>query len=340
MHKWSNSHILLEDKQRGVAMLIVLFALILITILTTGMIDRQSLFIYKSSFIFDQAQANEYCLAAETFARQVLEKDYNLDKKNGKMIDGPKDIWAQRAVAFPVDYGLIDLQLDDLQGRINLNDVVTRTGALNPIVSDRLKNLLQILSITSITVEKIKDWIDPDNTATGATGAEDSAYLGLSPPYRAANQPFVSLSELRLLFEVTDEDIQKIMPYVTVLPQGVSGINVNTAPIDVLRSLGKKPLSAQDAKTLYDKIQQKSFASVTDFLQAPELAGSGIDKNNAGLTVNSEYFQLSTRVDFSGTVSRLKSIIYRNSKNGKMAILQRDMGQKYLINKQHAKVSS
>ena len=328
-----------DSRQRGVALLIVLFALALITILTAGMIDRQSLFIYKSSFIFNQAQANEYCLGAEVFARQALELDYKFDKNKGKFIDGSKDTW-NRPVAYAVDNGLINGQLSDLQGKINLNDVVTTTGTLNPIVSNRLKNLFQILSVDSITVEKLKDWIDADTEATGATGAEDSAYLGMTPPYRAANQPFVSLSELKLLFEVTDEDIKKITPYVTVLPQGVSGINVNFAPIAVLRTLGKKPLSEEDAKTLYEKIQDKPYESVTDFLQAPELSGSGIDKNNTGLTVSSEYFQLSTRVFFAGTESRLQSIIYRSSKDGKIAILQRDKGQKFVINKQHAKVSS
>jgi general secretion pathway protein K len=102
----------------------------------------------------------------------------------------------------------------------------------------------------------IRDWIDADDQRSGTNGAEDQDYLSQDPPYRAANQPFRSVSELMLVKGMTKELYAALQPYVAALPTtppgsvvpanptnpanlggNVTPINVNTAPEPVLLSL-------------------------------------------------------------------------------------------------------
>lgn len=44
----------------------------------------------------------------------------------------------------------------------------------------------------------LRDWIDRDDKPVRG-GAEDEVYMGMEPPYLAANQPMQDVSELRLI---------------------------------------------------------------------------------------------------------------------------------------------
>ncbi|MGI9286223.1 MAG: general secretion pathway protein GspK, partial [Pseudomonadales bacterium] len=71
----------------------------------------------------------------------------------------------------------------------------------------------------------------------GFSGAEDDYYADLDIPYRAGNRPMLSASELRLVKGMTPELYQALLPHIVALPPGTA-ININTATVNVLRSMG------------------------------------------------------------------------------------------------------
>src|SRR3990167_5034479 len=72
----------------------------------------------------------------------------------------------------------------------------------------------------------------PVGTATVSIRIEDESayYLSATPPYRAANGPLRSWSELLLIRGVTKEILRRLTPYATIFPiEGSAKINLNTA---------------------------------------------------------------------------------------------------------------
>jgi general secretion pathway protein K len=75
--------------------------------------------------------------------------------------------------------------LDDETSKINLNVAPKAVLARLPRMTEEI-------------ADSIIDWRDADANP-GASGAEDSYYLALDPPYRCKNQPFESVEELLLV---------------------------------------------------------------------------------------------------------------------------------------------
>ncbi len=321
----------LPGKQKGIALMMVLFVFALVTILAGGMISRQSLFIQKASNTLIQSQAYEYAIGAEQVARQMLFADWEEDKKEKSFTDDHGEVWGQGAAGFPIDYGVIEAQIDDLQGRFNINSVVNTDSSQDSASIERLKNLFIVLDIEEISVEKVIDWIDDNDETEGGDGAEEGDYLVKERPYRTGNQAFVSTSELMLINGMTDKIFQKLLPHISALPPGVKAINVNTCSKEVIRSLAKgKILSDSEGQSIIDHRKDNTFENIEDFKALPEYAGLTL---NGGFSINSEFFKVSSKVTLADRVSRLVSILYRDSENGNLTLMERNQGQKYLITK-------
>jgi general secretion pathway protein K len=122
-------------------------------------------------------------------------------------------------------------------------------------------------------VDVVIDWIDSNSEVTGSGGAEDRYYSELEVPYLAANQPMVSLAELVYLKGFSDEVIETLLPYVTVIPisggQELSRINVNTASAEILAFMSADPLaSAEQFIALIELRGQQPFRDTEEFTEA------------------------------------------------------------------------
>ena len=314
--------------QKGVALMITIFIFALVSILSVGMFNRQAIFVQTSGNILAQSQAYQYALASEVYGRRLLKADWDDDKNKNEFVDDLEQV--KNSIMLPVDDAFLQAQFNDLQGKLNINDVVTLTGQVNIIMKARLSRLFSRLGIQTLKVDALIDWIDPDQTPTGFDGAEDGEYLSLTPPYRNGGRPFNDISELRLLPNISVEDFQKLLPHVTVLPQGRVNLNVNTATEEVLQSLSQK-MTDQQAKSLISARDKKPWKDINSFKSDSIVQSSKLDMTN--LSVNSEFFEIASKITLSDRKVRLVSIIYRNSKNGVMQVIHRDQGQKYLITK-------
>lgn len=324
------------SRQGGVALIMVLLAMALVVMLASGMTQQQSVRVFRASHYLAQQQGHSVALGAEAFARQILVRDFEEDKENNAMVDSLDEFWAQNAAILPIDdNGVAEVQIDGLGGRINLNDLVRGNGQVDPLVRDRINRLLQVLEITTVNVDALIDWIDPDDQTVSAYGAEDGQYLMQEPAYRAGNQPFVTVSELRLIDGMTEEAYQALRSHVTALPVAGLGINVNTASAAVLRSLHEELTQAQ-ADAILEKRQEERFETVQDFLAQPEFAGLGL--KSTGLGLQTRFFEVVSRITYDDRVANLVSTVYR-SPEGEMQTVHRDTGQKNRITKEPFSIS-
>src|ERR1700751_3623177 len=124
---------------------------------------------------------------------------------------------------------MLTAQLEDLQGRFNLNNLVKQDGTPDPVAVTAFQQLLGAVGLEPKWAGYMVDWIDRDIVPSVPAGAEDSVYLGQSPPYRTPNRYITSASELLALPGFGRDRYLKLAPYVTALPYG-SPLNICTAP--------------------------------------------------------------------------------------------------------------
>jgi len=314
--------------QKGVALMLVILVFALVAMLATGIYKRQKLFVHSASSVVTNAQAYEYAMGSEAYARRLLLEDWREDKNKNEFVDDSEQV--ENAILLPVDDALLEAQFNDLQGRFNLNDLVYVDGVANELLIKRFRRLLKRLALDDVKLERIVDWLDDNQDPTGSEGYEDGEYLSLDPPYRTAGQRIVHLSELLLIGGVTRDAYQALLPYVAVLPHGLAPLNLNTASPEVLQTLADE-IPDNVAEELADKSNESPWKSVDEFLSEPQLKGLKIDKTNLG--VSSQFYELATRITLADRNVRLRSILYRAQEDGSVTLVQRDQGQKYLITK-------
>ena len=303
------SLIRLKRRQRGVALVTALLVVALATVAAVAMASRQQLDVRRTANLLDGDQAYAYSLAVEGWARMVLARDLR-----DNQVDQLDDIWAERLPPILVTGGQIDGFISDLQGRFNLNNLLTAEGQISEIDLQYFQRLLRMLQLNETLALAVLDWIDQDFETRFPDGAEDDFYLNTEVPYRAANQSFKSISELRLVKGV-DADVWKTLaPYVCALPERTL-LNINTAPAPLLQALAED-FTPQIAEQLVEQRGEAGYEDVDSFLQQDFFAGKGDVAVNIG--VASQYFLIRSDVTIGTARSRLFSVAKRESNGARM----------------------
>ncbi|MBE9568482.1 MAG: type II secretion system minor pseudopilin GspK [Proteobacteria bacterium] len=307
-------------QQRGVA---IITALLIVTIAATVSISistRLQLDVRRTSNLIALDQAQFYLLAAEEWSQRILRQD----KKDSKS-DDLTESWAIQLPPLPVDGGSIQGTLTDLHACININSLV-KDEAMNKTTQLQLDLLFGNLGINSGSggklIPAIKDWIDIDLETTNPGGAEDGYYLNLEHPYRTANTELRSISELRLIKGFEDsETYLKVRPYLCAFDSNreSTAINVNTAGIEVLKSLSQA-ITDSVAGDILERREEAPFADVKEFTRFAKL--DTILKDTKHLTTSSDYFLLRTHARIGQASTIMYSIIHRDEA-GKTSIISR-----------------
>ena len=301
--------------QRGVALITVLLIVAMATAVLYHLLTRQALVVAQTRQLMRADQTLAYAMGGEAYARQILFDDWN--QPTTRAIDTLTEAWAVPSSPFEIDGGTLELSIEDLDRRFNLNALAGDHAAQNV---QRFKTMLGVLGLDPKIADVWKDWIDSDSEASGF-GAEDSVYLVATPPYRTANQPAGSTSELMLLGLLDPDQLAVLLPHVATLPTTQLKINVNTADAVTLQSLTPQ-LSQARAQSLVESDRQYQDANAL-VAEIPEL-NAGLD----AMTVTSQYFEIHTRVEIDGQRTELTSLVYRNPGNGRITLLGRDFGRR------------
>lgn len=302
-------------RARGVALISVLLIVALVSALVYRLVTKQSLVLAQTRHVVWGDQALAYAIGGESYARQILFEDWN--QPDGRALDALGEPWAQPLAPFEVEGGVLEVTIRDLDGRFNLNALAgsdaTRGAA-------GLRNLLAALGLDPAITDRWRDWVDADGDGQGF-GAEDQLYLGLEVPYRTANRPVASVTELRLLEGMDAEQFDRIAPHVAALPVVVGKININTADALTLQSLSAQ-LSAGRAQSLVDSERLYTDPQMLA-AEVPELSGS-VDL----MKVTSDYFEVQVRAEINGARTELTSTLHRNPADGRITLIARDLGRR------------
>lgn len=301
--------------QRGVALLTVLLVVFLASTAAVGLATLENLSLRRHTLFSHQQQARYYLLGAEQWATRILSRD----RAQGD-VDSLDEDWASIPPVFPIEGGTLSGRLVDLQGRFNLNSLLDG-DSIDPAQLAYLRRLLEARELNPGLAEAIADWLDPDQETRFPDGAEDANYVAADPPYLAANRPFVSVTELRLVQGMDADSYRQLAPLLSALP-ATAGLNLNTASPELLQPLvaaGNPPLLAADR----DLQGWEPLSSVDEFLATVTLAEPPV--NPARLTVGSGYFLLIAEAQVGDARGRLQTLLERQD-NGETRAIRRSFG--------------
>jgi len=315
-----------KRKQAGVALITALLITALVTVAAVSMASRQQLDIRRTGNLMEVDQAWQFALGVEAWARQVLAADDN----SRDTLDYLKDPWAAAVPSLPVEGGSVQGTVEDLQGRFNLNNLVKSDGKPDPAQEKILQNLLDRvaatdakLNLSPFLTDVVVDWLD-SKPGVYRSGAEDGDYLSLTPPYRAANRPMVSPSEMLALAGFSARAVAKLTPLIATLPvaSGSTKLNINTAPEMVLMGLDAK-LTPPMAQQIVAYRKKTPFDSAADFSQYMK-SEFDITLDANLVDVKSEYFLTNALATIGRTHVQLYSLLKRS--NNQVTTLQRSIG--------------
>lgn len=301
--------------QRGVALFTALLVVALAAVLLTMLFDTGEASYARSRNAVRFAQADQYALGLEAWAKDILLRDLSDDNT----VDTREDIWAAPLLAIDVPGGRLHGVLRDLGGCFNLNDLADGGGP-EELWGKRFRRLLRALKIDPELADAVADWIDADFEQR-PRGGEDTLYLLADPGYRAANRRFAHISELRLVRGMTDEIYQRLAPHVCALPFSTP-INVNTATAPVLMSLDEQ-MSASTAQRLMQDGHAR-YGSASAFTEAALKAGVAI-ADARELATTSEFFVAHAEITLDDVPIEYTSVIQRRP--GVLAVIARMRGE-------------
>jgi len=162
-----------KGRQRGVALLVAIVIFAVATTVAAAITYNKAMAARRAAATFTMEQALQAGMAAEALAAVALEND------GGKPKTELTQDWAQVQPPLEIEgTGIwVQAQVEDLQGRFNLNSVVTWDQQNNTFVPDLhqisiFRTLLQDLDIDPGYADLLVDWIDPDIAPSSNSGGK------------------------------------------------------------------------------------------------------------------------------------------------------------------------
>jgi len=323
-----------QKTSRGAALVIVLFIVALAAILAVEMSANLMEQVQRSTNLQSQQQAKWYAYGAEELAIKGLIQSKKDDPEKTTLAQP----WAKQGdIKYPVDNGTLSGQLTDLQACLNLNALgaeldpnsTNKTNPAHKALFAILENIEDLPSDESEEgmADSVFDWLDK-NSITYRSGAEEGEYLSRQFPYMTANSLFASVSELRLIKGFNPLVMEKVLPFVCVIPGStLLSINVNTVTEEqaLLFSGLIDELSVSGAQAVIAARPENGFDNIEEFFESvKQQGGKNIKAVEKLFSLKSEYFKLQTQAKFVDLRFSMTTLLYAS--NGEVTILARKFG--------------
>jgi general secretion pathway protein K len=314
-----------ERSQRGVALLVVLLAVALLTVAVLEFTYRSQVEYRRTVAWARVRQArlvaeSGVAIAAEMLARAPLL--YSMQHAGEeKVADGLTELWAQRCepegpsvcpanvtrgcTLDTFDAHRLAIRIRDETGMYNLNRLA-RGGRAE---RERFAKLLARIGVSPELLDGIVEW-----TNRGARGLRASIPPELVPrgetlSYPVRGGPLATFGELGLLPGVRASDLIELGRLATVLDPAVDDVNVNTAPLELLASLHED----LDDPALLAQLHQARCAKPIVDAKALRVALGATNSLpfESVLTYRSEFFRVEATAEVDGFYHSVTALLRR-----------------------------
>lgn len=325
-------------KQKGVALLVVLILLVMMSALAAKISQQFCRNLQKTHYQVSQQQLRWAMLAQEKVVKDRLQTDASGESKPLN----PEGDWHQPLETRGEDYTVVS-QVEDAQDCFNVNNLLAAEkvtqGQNAPAAPEKPRNeqiVEQILTESGLShttaeevYQQLVDYLDGDTT-TAKEGAESDAWAGVVPARQPANQMMRAIAEIRQLPAFPAAAYPKVSKLLCALPDSASKVDVNTlkpeqaallaalfpgkiTEDDALRLIDSRPETGWENMETFSKALEQTFPQLKDDLpQVAEL-----------LSTSSRYF----RVNYTGNTDeltlRVVSQLQVNNEAGEIVTWQR-----------------
>lgn len=309
---------ILRANRRGVALITAMLITALAASVAGGLSWDNALDVRRTMAMLYRDQAIQVAVGSEGWVRSILVADQAETQS-----DHLGEIWATEIPALPIDseavQGQILGRITDLQGRFNINNLLDSDGEIDQNSLEQFERLLLALGLDPRIAGITADWVDANQEENIPNGAEDPMYSSLTPAYRTANRPVTSVSELAALDGLDRESYEILLPHIAALPERTA-INVNTASVPVLQSLGPN-ITLGDAEGL---VALREDGGIPDF--ATVFAPLVDPAMQPWISETTSYFQLNAIVQIDTVRINLFTVLYRDPTNPEVTAISRSLG--------------
>ncbi|GAB3532369.1 type II secretion system minor pseudopilin GspK [Photobacterium alginatilyticum] len=321
-------------QQKGVALIVVLMLLALMTLLAAQMSERLQLNFYRVENQVQNQQAYWYALGMEELGKVAIQQ--GIDDSDTVNLS---QAWATQGQRYPLDGGEAIGDIVDRQACFNLNALsglpLEADRTKKPFLVRVLQSVLEEAGVENYDAEVIADssweFVDPAEAINSAFGAGDSTYEGFQPPYLPPSDFMADVSEFRAVNGVSAQVYRKVKPLLCAIPTTDMLLNVNTLyehQAALLVGLFAPELSLSDAQKLIADRPYDGWQNVDDFMAEAAIArlGGEVKKQaKTHLAVSSDYFQLDTEILVDRSRVRLVALLKRDGQE-KVTVIRRRYG--------------
>ncbi|SEK45470.1 general secretion pathway protein K [Pseudoxanthomonas sp. GM95] len=213
-----------RDAQRGVALLLVVWLIALLTALIGAFAITARVESLQGRVLAQGSVTQEIARAGVEYA---LQRVADADARTRWVPDGRPYAWTYAG-------SQLEVQLVDETGKVDLNQTDAQT----------LANLLRAVGVEDGQAQQLAgaviDWRDSDPLVQPTSGAEDPQYAEAGLPYGAKDAPFETVGEVEQVLGWTPDIYARVRPYLT-LYSGRSRPDPTYAQGPVLTALGMDP---------------------------------------------------------------------------------------------------
>ncbi|MDR2262404.1 MAG: type II secretion system minor pseudopilin GspK [Enterobacter asburiae] len=325
-------------QQRGVALLVVLILLVMMSALAAKISQQFCRNLQKTHYQVSQQQLRWAIQAQEKVVKDRLQNDASGESKP---LD-PDGDWHQPLETQGEDYTVVG-QVEDAQDCFNVNNLLAADKAAQgqetqavpekPLKERIVEQILTDSGVSQTSSEEVYqqlvDYLDGDTT-TVKEGAETDAWAGVVPARQPANQMMRTIAEIKLLPAFPAAAYPKVRKLLCALPDSASKVDVNTLKPeqaallaalfpgkfnedDAVRLLASRPETGWENMETFSKALEQAFPQLKDDL--PQVADF--------LSINSRYFRVNYIGNTDELTLRVVSQLQVNNEAGEIVTWQR-----------------
>lgn len=310
------------DRARGMAVISALLIVAAVAVLVTGLFQRQAASVRAVENEQSRIQARWLLQGGLDWARLVLREDArrNATTRLGELWATPVE---DTRITRPGDdrIAIFSGRIEDEQGKYNLRNLAN-AGVPVPAEVAAMQRLCALLGLPGTLATRIALRVASAQSTVAAASTDTSTSGTAAAETRGPTAPMIrTVEDLRGLTDVDDDTIDKLRPFVTVLPS-VTAVNANTASAEVLAAqVPGLPLSK--ARAMTDQRNSGSwFNDTADF--GNRMGNPAITVSDTQIVTVSKWFTVNGTVTLERAAVTMQALISRENTSNPTVVWKRE----------------